>query len=98
MLAACVIVVASWYGPGFHGRLTASGEPFDQYAMTAAHRELRLGTRVRVTNMKNGRAVVVKINDRGPYVLGREIDLSRGAADVLGFTHQGLAKVCIEHA
>ncbi len=64
--------------------------------MTAAHRELRLGTKVRVTNVQNGRAVVVKINDRGPYVAGRGLDLSYGAADVLQFTKQGVTNVCVE--
>ncbi len=96
MIACAMLVLASWYGPGFHGRLTASGERFDQYAMTAAHRELRLGTKVRVTNVQNGRAVVVKINDRGPYVAGRGLDLSYGAADVLQFTKQGVTNVCVE--
>lgn len=72
--------VATWYGPGFHGRKTASGERFNQHAMTAAHRTLPLGTRVHVRNLDNNMAVVVTINDRGPFVRGRDIDLSRGAA------------------
>lgn len=76
--------MASWYGPGFHGRQTASGERFNQNALTAAHRSLPFGTRVRVTNARNGRSVVVRINDRGPHVRGRVIDLSRKAAGVVG--------------
>ncbi|CAO4179728.1 Endolytic peptidoglycan transglycosylase RlpA [Methylorubrum populi] len=74
---------ASWYGPGFHGRLTANGERFDQNALTAAHRSLPFGTRVRVTSTSNGRSVV-RINDRGPFVRGRSIDLARAAARVIG--------------
>jgi rare lipoprotein A len=87
---------ASWYGPGFHGRKTASGETFNQYAMTAASRTLPLGTRVRVTNQSNGRSVVVRINDRGPYTGGRIIDLSRGAMSQLGGIKAGVIKVCIK--
>ena len=75
---------ASWYGPGFHGRLTANGERFDQNALTAAHRSLPFGTRVRVTSTSTGRSVVVRINDRGPFVQGRSIDLARAAARVIG--------------
>jgi rare lipoprotein A len=88
--------VASWYGPGFHGRLTASGERFDQQAMTAAHRKLPLGTRVKVTNLENDRFVIVEINDRGPYIRGRVLDLSKGAARSLGMVEDGLAEVRIE--
>ncbi len=83
--------VASWYGPGFHGRKTASGERYDQNAMTAASRTLPLGTRVKVTNLENGKTVEVTINDRGPYVDGRIIDLSRAAARKLGFRKAGIA-------
>jgi rare lipoprotein A len=75
---------ASWYGPGFHGRLTASGERFNALAMTAAHRTLPFGTRVRVKHANSGRSVVVRINDRGPHAHGRIIDLSRASAQVLG--------------
>lgn len=75
-------VKASWYGPGFHGRKTASGERFNQYAMTAAHRTLPFGTKVRVKH-KN-RSVIVVINDRGPFIRGRSIDLSKGAAQKIG--------------
>ena len=75
-------VVASWYGPGFHGRLTASGERFNQNALTAAHKTLKFGTKVQVTY--KGRSVVVRINDRGPFTKGRTIDLSKAAARAIG--------------
>jgi rare lipoprotein A len=75
---------ASWYGEKFHGRPTASGETFDQNALTAAHRNLPFGSVVGVTNMRNGKSVKVRINDRGPFVRGRVIDLSRRAADQIG--------------
>ncbi|MFO1071149.1 MAG: septal ring lytic transglycosylase RlpA family protein [Geminicoccaceae bacterium] len=88
--------LASWYGPGFHGRLTASGERFDQNRLTAAHRDLPLGSEVVVTNLANGRSVQVEINDRGPYVAGRVIDLSKAAAGQLGMIDQGVAQVAIE--
>ena len=84
---------ASWYGPGFHGKKTASGQRFNQYALTAAHPRLPLGTRARVTNLHNGKAVDVTINDRGPYHGGRIIDLSRGAAKRLAMG--GIARVSI---
>ena len=84
---------ASWYGPGFHGRRTANGEIYNQNAMTAAHRHLRFGTRVRVTNLNNGRSVVVRINDRGPYAKGRVIDVSAAAARSLGMIRSGVAPV-----
>jgi rare lipoprotein A len=87
--------VASWYGDREQGRLMASGEPFNEYAMVAAHRILPLGTSVRVTNLQNGRSVVVRIMDRGPRMAGRVIDLSKAAAERLRFTHQGLAPVRI---
>jgi rare lipoprotein A len=87
---------ASWYGRPHHGRKTASGEIYDMNALTAAHRTLPLGTRVRVTNTDNGRSVVVRINDRGPFVDGRVIDLSRAAARELGATGHGLVPVRIE--
>lgn len=83
--------VASWYGPGFHGRRTASGEVFNQHSMTAAHRHLPFGTKVRVINETTGRSVVVRINDRGPFKHGRVIDLSKSAAQELGMG--GLARV-----
>ncbi|MDP4006933.1 septal ring lytic transglycosylase RlpA family protein [Methylobacterium sp. NEAU K] len=76
--------VASWYGPGFHGRKTSNGERFDMNALTAAHRTLPLGTQVRVTNTRNGRSVVVRINDRGPYAGRCVIDLSKASAQAIG--------------
>ncbi|MFO1152659.1 MAG: septal ring lytic transglycosylase RlpA family protein [Rhodospirillales bacterium] len=88
--------VASWYGPGFHGRKTASGERFNQYQMTAAHKRLPLGTVATVTNLKNGKSVQVEINDRGPYVRGRIIDLSKAAADHLGMRNSGTTPVRLE--
>lgn len=87
---------ASWYGPGFHGRRTANGERFDQHALTAAHKTLPFGTKVRVTNPANGKSVVVRINDRGPFVGGRDIDLSRGAAQAVGMLGAGTAQVRLE--
>jgi rare lipoprotein A len=88
--------VASWYGGRFHGRQTASGETYDMYALTAAHRSLPFGTRVRVTNLDNGRSVVLRINDRGPFVKRRIIDVSRRAAEDLGFIRDGLTRVRVE--
>jgi len=88
--------IASWYGKKFHGRKTANGERYDMYAMSAAHRTLPLPTMVRVTNRENGRQIVVRVNDRGPFIEGRLIDLSYAAARELGFIHQGTAKVKIE--
>jgi rare lipoprotein A len=90
------IGTASWYGEYFDGKQTASGEDFDMYDMTAAHPTLPLGSYVRVTNLRNGRAVVVKVNDRGPIVQGRIIDLSYGAAQVLKFEDHGLQKVRLD--
>jgi len=90
--------MASWYGPGFHGRRTASGEVYDQDALTAAHPSLPFGTRVRVTNLDNGRAVDVRITDRGPFVEGRVIDLSRAAARVIGLIGPGVGRVRLEVA
>lgn len=87
---------ASYYGGQFHGRPTASGEPFDQDAMTAAHPKLPLGSEVTVTDPATGRQVEVEVNDRGPYVGGRDIDLSRGAAEELGIMQEGVAEVTIE--
>jgi rare lipoprotein A len=88
--------VASWYGHPHHGRRTASGEIFDMRTLTAAHRTLPLGTRVRVTNLKNGRGVEVRVNDRGPYVAGRIIDLSHAAARVLDAVEDGVVPVRVE--
>jgi rare lipoprotein A len=88
--------LASWYGPGFHGNLSASGEVYNQHAMTAAHPSLPFGTQVRVTNLDNGRSVIVRINDRGPYYGGRIIDLSTAAAQVIGMVHTGVARVRVD--
>jgi rare lipoprotein A len=85
--------IASWYGPKFHGRKTSSGEPYDMHQMTAAHKTLPLPTYARVTNLENGRSAIVKINDRGPFVGNRIIDLSYAAAKKLGVDKQGLARV-----
>lgn len=87
---------ASWYGPGFDGNASASGETFNQNAMTAAHRSLPFGTQVQVTNLDNGRSVIVRINDRGPYSGDRVIDLSAGAARILGVIQSGIAPVRLE--
>jgi len=87
---------ASWYGKKFHGRPTASGEPYNMYAITAAHRTLPMNTYVRVLNLENGREVVVRISDRGPFAKKRIIDLSYGAARKVGLIGQGTAKVRIE--
>lgn len=87
---------ASWYGPGFYGNRTASGDVYRPGTMTAAHRSLPFGTRVRVTNLNNGRSQVVTINDRGPFVGGRIIDLGEGAARALGVKSSGVASVRLE--
>jgi rare lipoprotein A len=89
-------VEASYYADMFHGRQTASGELFDMHGRTAAHRELKFGTRVRVTNLKNGRKIIVRINDRGPYVGERAIDLSYGAARKLRMVEAGVVPVDIK--
>lgn len=86
---------ASWYGKKFHGRTTASGEDFDMFELTAAHRQLPLGTYVRVTDLRNGKSVIVRINDRGPFIKGRIMDLSYGAARMLDF-HAGVEKVRLD--
>lgn len=89
--------VASWYGKRFHGRITASGRTFNMYEMTAAHTTLPTGTQVRVTNLANGRSVVVTITDRGPFTKKRIIDLSYAAANHLGFVRQGTARVRVTY-
>ena len=86
---------ASWYGPGFNGRKTASGEIYDMNAMTAAHKSLPLGTKVKVTNLGNGKSVVVRINDRGPFYGNRILDLSKAAAGKIGSIEKGVADVSI---
>lgn len=87
---------ASWYGPGFHGRRTANGEKFDQHELTAAHKTLPFDTRVRVTSLATGKSVIVTINDRGPYIRGRMIDLSAAAAQAIGLRNRGVGKVKME--
>jgi rare lipoprotein A len=89
-------MVASWYGPRFHGKLTANGEIYNQYAYTAASKSLRFGTLLKITNPRNDKSVVVRINDRGPYVRGRQLDLSKGAALALGMMKRGVIKVQVE--
>ncbi|WP_244610694.1 septal ring lytic transglycosylase RlpA family protein [Microvirga pakistanensis] len=86
---------ASWYGPGFHGRKTASGERFNANEMTAAHRSLPFGTRLRVVNEQNGRSVIVRVNDRGPFAHRRIIDLAKGPAQALGLTSAGTGYVSL---
>tara|TARA_B110000116_G_scaffold263184_1_gene269364 strand:- start:607 stop:1038 length:432 start_codon:yes stop_codon:yes gene_type:complete len=88
--------ISSWYGPNFHGKLTANGEIYDMYGTTAAHKSLPLNTIVRVTNLENGHSIILKINDRGPYVGNRILDCSFGAAKKLGFDKQGTTSVEID--
>src|SRR5258707_9592074 len=88
--------VASWYGPGFHGKSTANGEPYDQSARTAAHRTLQMPAIVRVTNLDNGMSTVVRVNDRGPFARSRVIDLSRTAAQELDIVRNGTGRVRLE--
>lgn len=84
--------LASWYGIPFHGRLTANGERYNMYDLTAAHKTLKLGTYLEITNLYNNKKIIVKVNDRGPYIRGRSLDLSYGAAKELGFVNRGLIK------
>jgi len=88
--------VASWYGPGFHGKMTANGEIFNKYELTAAHKTLQMPSMVRVTNMDNGRSIIVRVNDRGPFSDDRVIDLSEKAAKILGMIRKGTANVRID--
>jgi rare lipoprotein A len=88
--------VASYYGTYFHGKKTASGELYDQYKLTAAHKTLPLGTIIKVTNTQNSKSVILKVNDRGPYVKGRIVDVSTKAAELLGFRHKGTTHVKVE--
>ena len=89
-LLTTLSVITSWYGPGFHGRLTASGSRFNQQALTAAHKTLPFGTKLRVCFKS---CAVVRVTDRGPYIHGRELDLSKGAADAIGLTASGVGRV-----
>ncbi|MBT5570502.1 MAG: septal ring lytic transglycosylase RlpA family protein [Alphaproteobacteria bacterium] len=88
--------IASWYGPNFHGKKTANGETYNQNDLTAAHRTLPMPSAVRVTNLENGRSIVLRINDRGPFARGRIIDVSRQGAQLLGFQKNGVAKVRVD--
>jgi len=88
--------IASWYGPGFQGKSTANGEKYNMYAYTAAHRKLKFGTLIKVTNLKNNLSVIVRVNDRGPYNLKRVIDLSKAAATEIKMVKAGLADVKLE--
>lgn len=87
---------ASWYGPRFHGRQTANGEIYNQMAFTAAHKSIKFGTLLKLTNIKNGMTVIVRINDRGPYINGRQLDLSKGAATSLGIVKPGVVDLIVE--
>ncbi|MFN3233414.1 MAG: septal ring lytic transglycosylase RlpA family protein [Alphaproteobacteria bacterium] len=89
--------IASWYGPNFHGKPTANGETFDMYKISAAHRTLPMPSMVRVTNLENGKSLIVRMNDRGPFARGRVIDMSYRAAQLLDFEHQGTAKVRVQY-
>jgi peptidoglycan lytic transglycosylase len=89
--------IASWYGPDFHGRLTANGEVFDMHSLSAAHPTMPMPSYARVTNLENGRSIIVRVNDRGPYARNRVIDLSIGAAKALRFYGKGLARVRVEY-
>ena len=88
--------IASWYGDDFHGKLTANGESYNMYSLSAAHKTMPLPTLVRVTNLENGRSVVVRVNDRGPFVKNRLIDLSYAAANSLGFMDKGTTRVRVQ--
>jgi len=90
------IMTASWYGPRFHGKLTANGEVYNQMALTAAHKYLPFGTILKVTNLRNGKVVIVRINDRGPYIEDRDLDLSKGTALALGMMNRGVVKVKVQ--
>lgn len=90
------VMKVSWYGPRFHGRNTANGEIFDQTELSAAHKTLPFGTILRLTNPANKKSVVVRINDRGPFIEGRELDISKAAADSLGMRKRGVAKLTVD--
>ncbi|MCG6914710.1 septal ring lytic transglycosylase RlpA family protein [bacterium BMS3Abin03] len=90
------IMKASWYGPRFHGRLTANGEIYDQMGLTIAHKSLPFNTLLRLTNPSNKKSLIVRVNDRGPYIPGRQIDLSKKVAMELGIYKKGVAKVKVE--
>ncbi len=90
-------VTASWYGPKFHGKPTASGEIFNMYSMTSAHKNFPFGTKLRVTNLRNNKSTIVTVNDRGPFIPGRDLDLSYAAAKAIGLTEAGVGRVKIEY-
>lgn len=90
------VMTASWYGPKFHGRMTANGETFNQMAFTAASKTLKFGTLLKITNLRNKKSVVVRINDRGPYVGGRQLDLSKAAALKLGMVKRGVIRINVK--
>ena len=90
-------VTASWYGEKFHGRPTSSGERYDMYGLTAAHKTMKFGSKLRVTNPDNKKSVIVKVNDRGPFIRGRDLDLSYGAAKEIGLVEKGVGRVKIEN-
>ncbi len=90
-------VTASWYGDDFHGRPTSSGERYDMNALTAAHKTMKFGTKLRVTSPDTNKSVIVTVNDRGPFIWGRDLDLSYGAAKEIGFAEKGVGKVKIEY-
>ena len=91
-LLTTLSVISSWYGPGFHGNLTANGERYNQHGLTAAHKTLPFGTQL---NVCYERCAVVRVNDRGPYIPGRSLDLSKGAADAIGLTNTGVGRVTV---
>ncbi len=88
--------IASWYGPNFHGKLTANGEVYNQYELTAAHKTLQMPSIIRVTNLENGRSLILRVNDRGPYSRNRILDVSKRAAELLGFKKQGTARIKLQ--
>lgn len=90
------VMTASWYGPHFHGKLTANGEIYNQMAYTAAHKKFKFGTLLKLTNLRNKKTVIVRINDRGPYISGRQLDLSKAAAISLGMVNNGVGKLKVE--
>jgi len=87
---------ASWYGPNFHGRQTANGEIYNQYELTAAHKSMKFGTLLRLTNPENNKSIIVRVNDRGPYVDGRDLDLSYASAKALGIVKPGVKRLKVE--
>lgn len=90
------ILKASWYGPGFHGRQTANGEIYNQFELTAAHKTMKFGTLLRLTNLENKKSIIVRINDRGPYIEGRDLDLSYASAKALGIIKPGVKRLKVE--